>query len=182
MGTSNFYNENASKIYAMQLEDDLDYDFLVEDLTLLAMGKFKNDFETCDKYEENGLYSFPGNIIGRIYENFENENGNILVIVNIIIRSGYYSGVNLDYSIELNYENYNDRWEDMDLQDQEAFNCDDDFRKLKALTIYKKSIAWLEKNIKALEAIYQQIATPLSVIATFSNGETIYKSENQYIS
>ncbi len=102
MATGNFYNTNASKIFAVEIEDEWEYDNLFTNLcdalrstdyhayTTLGAAPCENDYNR----------SFPGKILGgkgvsKMYGDCE-----VFIHITPVIRSGYYSGVNLDWEIE----------------------------------------------------------------------------------
>jgi len=171
MGTSNFYNKNATRIYACEIEEEWDYDFLVDNLKceLQTLKDFTSEIE--NKWESNGLRSFPERIIGIFYREFLQGDYEYEVNLITIIRSGYYSGVNLDYDIEL-FANGNN----FDLDD--SYDMDElnelegkDFAKV----VLMKFDDLKQQMIEEIEKVYEVFSTPLIVAARFSNGETIYE-------
>ena len=98
MATSNFHNENASAIFAVQLEHEFDYDDLVENLK----SELNNDPDYVDygKTDKNELRSFPSRTLGSIRKYVEYKDFYVEVCVTPVIRSGYYSGVNLDWNVD----------------------------------------------------------------------------------
>jgi hypothetical protein len=148
MATSNFHNENASHIFAVEIENEWDYEDLFDNLYF----EFKNVSEFCDvpKVDHTELRSFPSTGICSLRSVVSNDEGEIEISVTPVVRSGYYSGVNLDWHDEF----YTDGKSTEDL----------------VLS------AELEKArlVDIIENIFSNYSEKLGVTARFSNGETIY--------
>lgn len=157
MGTSNFYNKNASNVFACEIENDFDYNDLKENLDSILE---ENDYFSDESYNDNR--NFRGLFIGKKTFTFSNKTKEVSAIIKPIIRSGYYQGVNLDYEFEI--------------IDEYGYELNDYEKGTK--TIFQKAQKALHKEIKNLEKIFSEIGTPLNVVARFSNGETIYQKAN----
>lgn len=141
MATSNFQNENASRIYAVDLENDWDYDDLISNLEF----ELSNMPEYRDKgRDRHELRSYPSKVLGSLID------GDVQVVA--IVRSGYYSGCNLDWDFYFNDEDFDSRAEDS-----------------------AENKAKLDKLVKKLEDLYNGYSQTLKVKAIFSNGETWYE-------
>ena len=64
MSTSNFHNVNASAIFAVPLENDFDYEDLVDNLK--SELKVNSDYVDYGKTDKNELRSFPSRTLGSI--------------------------------------------------------------------------------------------------------------------
>lgn len=150
MATSNFHNVNASNIFAVELQDEFDYQDLVDNLQYGL--KETGYYNLLTKSDPNELRSFPQQSIGSLDNYVESADGEsgIVVTVTAVIRSGYYDGVNLDW--HCSFEEYGENVEHL-LPAAEA-----------------------EKNrlVEMVEYVFSEFSTPLGVTAQFSNGETIY--------
>jgi hypothetical protein len=150
MATSNFHNVNASNIFAVELQDEFDYQDLVDNLQYGL--KETGYYNLLTKSDPNELRSFPQQSIGSLDNYVESADGEsgIVVTVTAVIRSGYYDGVNLDW--HCHFEEYGENIEHL-LPAAEA-----------------------EKNrlVEMVEYVFSEFSTPLGVTAQFSNGETIY--------
>jgi hypothetical protein len=149
MATSNFHNVNASNIFAVQLQDEFDYQDLIDNVKYSL--KETGFFNVLTKSDPNELRSFPSKSIGSLDNYVEDTEGNgIYVNVTAVVRSGYYEGVNLDW--HCSFEEYGETIEHL-LPAAEA-----------------------EKNrlVEMVEYVFSELSTPLGVTAQFSNGETIY--------
>jgi hypothetical protein len=165
MATSNFYNKNANSIFAAEIENEWDYD----DLKLNLNSELKNTnhrYCSIDEYEKDYNRSYPGLVLGCLYKPVIVKDAEATINVNVIVRSGYYSGVNLDWElqIETNYdtvESVDDLTDDMSIfselteEEYDSFisECEDT----------------KEELIECVEKIYTQYTTPLGVTARFSN-------------
>lgn len=157
MGAPNFNNQNASKIYAVEISEDMDYEFLIEDMQIVLEKEFTNDFIEKDEWDSNRNY--PGKVIAEINKSVGDEQ----IIVSIVVRNAYYSGVNLDWDarffvIENSY--------------QEEYDLDSiDLNK------FPKVEKEFNNIIDRVEKIYSKLSTPLKKVAQFSNGEAIYQKD-----
>lgn len=104
MGTANFYNKNASKYFIIETDDEEndDLDFVIDDI--------KNSFEELANNSKRDVYfgkidfdnnrNFSGQALCSYSDSFTFCNSNLEVNIIPIIRSGYYTGANLDYDID----------------------------------------------------------------------------------
>ncbi len=154
MATSNFHNVNATNIFAVQLEDEFDYDFLVENLE----SEFCNhsDYWDYGKTDPNELRSFPSKSLGSFSNSLTIEEDEVEVFVTPVIRSGYYEGCNLDWHVRYYVNGYED----------ETYES------------HPRVQTLVESYVNYIENIFNQYSQPLGVTARFSNGETIYHAIN----
>ena len=100
--------------------------------------------------------------------------GDIEIEVRIIgqIVSAYYEGASLDFVVEFNGE------ENEELDFYWDFDNSDMNRGLQVLQ-NRNAVKWAEKTktelIKLIEEVFTKVSEPLNVVASFSNGETIYQ-------
>jgi len=155
MATSNFHNVNASHIFAVQLEDEFDY----EDLVCNLESELNNhsDYSDYGKTDPNELRSFPSKSLGSFSNSTIIDDDEVEVYVTPVIRSGYYEGCNLDWHVRYYVNGYEDDTYETHTRIQ---------------TLVSVYVDYIEK-------IYSQYSEPLGVTARFSNGETIYHTINQ---
>ena len=149
MATSNFHNVNASHIFAVDLQDEYEYDDLIDNVKYSL--KETGEFNLLTKSDPNELRSYPSTSIGSLDTYVEDADGNgICITITAVVRSGYYEGVNLDW--HCHFEEYGENVEHLLPQ------------------------AEIEKNrlVEMVEYVFAEFSTPLGVTAQFSNGETIY--------
>jgi len=147
MSTPNFYNRKASKIFASECEEEFDYDDLIGNiLSELKQAK------PSDKYED-ALRSYAG----RIFAEIDKTIGKWGITINLIARSGYYSGVNLDWRVDIE-----------DQQTGDSFEHGED-------KISNTAENYISDQIAKIEKVYREYTTPLICVAVFSNGEAIYE-------
>ena len=174
MATSNFHNENASAIFAVQLEHEFDYDDLVDNLK----SELNNDPDYVDygKTDKHELRSFPSRTLGSIRKYAQYKDFYVEVCVTPVIRSGYYDGVNLDWNVD--YLINGDA-----SYDTPEFYIDDiahygNLSKSKAIQYAKLAEKKAEKVknqiVEKVESIFSDYSEKYGVTAVFSNGETIY--------
>jgi len=153
MATSNFHNVNASHIFAVDLQDEYEYDDLIDNVKYSL--KETGEFNLLTKSDPNELRSYPSTSIGSLDTYVEDADGNgICITITAVVRSGYYDGVNLDW--HPHFEEYGETIEHLLPQ------------------------AEIEKNrlVELVEYVFSEFSTPLGVTAQFSNGETIYHPIN----
>ena len=172
MATSNFHNVNASHIFACSLENEWDYEDLIDNLTY----EFKNHTNWYDgnKSDPNELRSFPSRVLGSLTKDFSYNDFSLEVWVSPVIRSGYYEGVNLDWNAHY-FINGNEC--DLDEIDR-MLEYDTDYspskRKAYALLAEKKADKLRNELVEFTEKVFTDYSMKLGVTAQFSNGETIY--------
>jgi len=174
MATSNFHNVNASAIFAVQLENDFDYEDLVDNLKSELNNN--SDYVDYGKADHNELRSFPSRTLGSIRKYHQYKDFYVEVCVTPVIRSGYYSGVNLDWNVDY-LINGDVSYDSLDFYIDDIAYCGN-LPKSKATTYAKLAEKKAEKLkneiVEKLESIYSDYSMKLGVTARFSNGETIY--------
>lgn len=119
--------------------DQYAYDEWIEDMQSQLE---KIGFDSCDRWDRNRNYE--GKIIAEwsVYDKNENKKS-----IEVVVRSGYYEGANIDYVIE----------------------DDGYYEETKA---NEKKIA---SKINRLEKILRKNGTEMLKVGQFSNGEAVYK-------
>jgi hypothetical protein len=174
MATSNFHNENASAIFAVQLEHEFDYDDLVENLK----SELNNDPDYVDygKTDKNELRSFPSRTLGSIRKYVEYKDFYVEVCVTPVIRSGYYDGVNLDWNVDylINGDAQYDNT-DFYIDDIAHYGSMSKSKAIKYAKLAEKKAEKVKNQIvEKVESIFADYSEKYGVTAVFSNGETIY--------
>jgi hypothetical protein len=154
MATSNFHNVNASHIFAVELQDEYDYQDLVDNLE----SEFSTNLDYSDysKSDPNELRSFPSKSLGSFNNSVEIGEDEVEVYVTPVIRSGYYEGCNLDWHVRYYVNGYEDD----------------------TYETHTRIQTLVEVYTNFIENVYEQYSQPLGVTARFSNGETIYHPIN----
>ena len=155
MATSNFHNVNASNIFAVELQDEWEYQDLVSNLE----SEFNTNLDYSDysKSDPNELRSFPSKSVGSFSNSIEIGEDEVEVYVTPVIRSGYYEGCNLDWHVRYYVNGYED----------ETYES------------HQRVQSLVESYVEYIENIFGQHSQPLGVTARFSNGETIYHPINK---
>lgn len=103
--------------------------------------------------------------------------GDIEVEVQIVAKmvSGYYEGASLDFDVTV-FDDYD--FSDIDYAIEYAFGYSDMQRGMRIIQ-QRNAERWVDKAkdqlIELVEQVFEQVSMPLKVVATFSNGETIYE-------
>lgn len=174
MATSNFHNVNASAIFAVPLENDFDYEDLVDNLK----SELSNDSDYVDygKTDPNELRSFPSRTLGSIRKYHQYKDFYVEVCVTPVIRSGYYSGCNLDWNVDY-LINGDVSYDSPDFYIDDIAYCGNlpKSTATKYAKLAEKKAEKLKNEIvEKLEALYNDYSEKYGVTAVFSNGETIY--------
>jgi len=180
MATGNFYNKNAKYIYAIFQEDEYD-DFIYDDVK----DNISNDLvayteksKACLGYS-NSHYR-DASLIEVVSITNEVAGVPFTVSIEILMRSGYYEGANLDYEIKYSVDS-------VEIDDlSEAFQVfydvatwDYDMSKglatIQAKNAAKRIEALSDELVENVEKILKENCTHiLQVSARFSSGETWY--------
>lgn len=177
MSTCNFHNKNASEIFACELETDFDFDDLLDNISY-EIDKIKCSHKTNGS-DPDGLRSYPSTIISGLVRSKDYKEFNIEVTVSAIIRSAYYYGCNLDWSITYDINGW-EMTDDIDFESTLLYNsyCTE------KMAAYKAKLAreWANREAKELvneiERVFEKYSTPLVCIGVFSNGEAVYREAN----
>jgi hypothetical protein len=177
MATSNFANENASKVFAVELEDEFAYDDLKD---CLEYELDEAGFEVYKKPEYDHNRNYSGQILAEKRLSHSYKDFTVTATIFVVVRSGYYSGANLDWQITFcdDFEHYeHDDYDPKYTAEDLVYRLDFPPSKAKTYSLLaeKKYEKLKDQLVTELEAIYAKISTPLVVAARFSNGETIYE-------
>jgi hypothetical protein len=171
MATSNFHNVNANNIFAVECTEEWDYDDLIENL------KHELDYLDGDGKDEHELRSFPSRVIGtnfssKLYADFQVE-----VELQVVVRSGYYAGVNLDWTPTFNLDG-EEFCDGSEVAEHLVYSYGYSQRNADRYANWIGT--WYERErdslIERTEAMFANYSQPLVEVARFSNGETIYES------
>lgn len=124
MGTSNFHNVNAKKIYACMTNDaendyqSYDYEDLRENVYNMMEKYQECDFHTNSDNQRSmhELRSFCSHYIGSFVSNrYIRDICYVEVQINAFSRCGYYDGINLDYEIKVFINGYeqDEQWKNI---------------------------------------------------------------------
>jgi hypothetical protein len=173
MSTQNFYNKNASRIFANECEEEWDYEDLKLNLNS-ELAKIETDNLFIDWYENerhNGDRNYGGLILGTLSIEKEYSQMGVSVTLTPVIRSGYYGGVNLDWEMEYHIEG--DPHDDIDDIDWEAYFPTRPFMyEVWIINFLEESADKLKTKV---EKVFTDYSTPLNCVGVFSNGEAVYE-------
>ncbi len=185
MGTSN-YHSKLNTIYScledLEEHDDWAYDDMKEYVKEEMKEKCKDvkfiNFYEKNEHDHNSLRSFPGTIIGKIeFAKAYPNDVHIQFSRNLVIRSGYYDGANLDLDdVEFVISNEYDEIDTNSFNEVEEFI--EDMEEPYKTAMLKNLEIMLDKTQEMVEEVYKSLTSPLEVVGTFSNGETVYKEAN----
>jgi hypothetical protein len=153
MSTPNFHNVNASKIFATRCEKQFNFDDLISNI----ISEFYNA-EPADRSESDSLRSYEGRVFAEINKTI----GQWVITINLIARNGYYDGINLDWSVELENTETGDSYERGEIK------------------IPAAAENFIDGQIAKIEKVYAEHTTPLICVGVFSNGEAVYQMAGEY--
>ena len=163
MGTNNFYNKNASNIFACSIEEEFDFYDLKDNLNC-EINRIK-----MYKVEENSGHDCERNCNGTYINYLKLEHKECSLILQPIIRSGYYDGCNLDYEIQVYASRGEYRFETVqDMIDHLRYE------ELSYKCVEKLFTKHLPLMVAEIERIYKLFSIPLKKLGQFS-GEAIYQ-------
>jgi len=205
MGTSNYHVKNTSKVFSIDPDnsvkdcDDFEWESIWENTReniisiLLAIDKDKTneiqfyEDETIGIADE--LRSYPSTSIGNLYipnvilwEDDSGELDPITMDVNLYphTTSGYYTGFNLDYEIELcdSFGNSNDNLSDAIRQLDYEADIEYGIEDLDLDTeVRHKLFETIEQLTTKLEEVFETHSDSLNVVGSFSDGTTVYEKD-----
>lgn len=111
----------------------------------------KIGFESCDKWDNDR--SYEGKIIAKW--GLEDNDG-MIKWLEVVIRSGYYSGANIDYTIDGDFGIENEQ-------------------NKKQVVRYEAMNRKFDRQVVKVEKILRKNGTEMLKVAQFSNGEAVYK-------
>lgn len=97
MATGNFHNVKSSKVYACDLNNDFAYDNLLLNLEN-SVERLDHDY-SCNGHDPYELHSFPSRVVAGLGFSKDYQGFSIELELSVIVRSGYYSGCNLDWNL-----------------------------------------------------------------------------------
>lgn len=173
MGASNFHFVNASRVFAITgIEEDFEWDDVKENINYKLEHCGYNHISTSNDPHE--LRSYPSANLTTIQKSFIFNGLSVTVEINTVMRSGYYEGACLDWHPEYEVEGYElDDYDDIALA-FEYHNFSEKRATYLAPMLKKRLLAIREELIAVVERIFAENSDQYNVVATFSNGETIY--------
>ncbi len=157
--------------------DEYEYDDLKDYIRETAQEEIKNRKDIRFK-EESGSDNDRNYCATDLFSfNTSKMFGDIEISVKVIgqIVGAYYEGASLDFSVEFNDEEYTNDEPDFEW----LFEYQSEMNKGLQVLQNRNAIKWAEKTktelIELIEEVFTKVSQPLNVVASFSNGETIYQ-------
>lgn len=199
MGTSNFHNVNAGNVYAVLMNyeqpvldsegnetDELEYhapdiwevdefkQMLIENAKEHSVLNNVSFHHTCDN-DPHELRNHNSLKLFQFYKQKEFGDINITVNINCVIRIGYYEGGNLDWY--MTYDVGGNTIDEIDfLLDMDYYsNMSPGMIKIQCKNAEKFATKAKDELVEITEELFSKNSMSLSVVARFSNGETMYQ-------
>jgi hypothetical protein len=199
MATNNFYNKNASNIFAVLMNyeqpildddgnetdetewtspDEWEYADLISELQYAMKNKFQKDFVSGGT--DDNHRSFYGKAIGRYMTDKDYMGVTIEFELTAMIRSAYYEGANLDWELTYHVNGYShddidEALSEWQYQAEKYYNAGLVKANLRHVESYME--AKKVQIVAELEQIFaEHCDTKLIKVGQFSNGEAVYKT------
>ena len=185
MGTNNFQSESG-QYYCWETESDFDVEIAEADLGNMLEAEAVNteyNFEQLYGYRDrHELRSYGSKYIGTLSYVKMFNSYNIEVYCHVVLRFGYYSGINADYHFDFGI-GFNDPWED-------TFPATSDIvDELEWSAHFNHGMAMIhgDKIAKRMTQVYEQLEEQvqntlaracqmhIKKVGQFSNGEAVYQ-------
>ena len=157
--------------------DEYEYDDLKDYIRETAQEEIKNRKDIRFK-EESGSDNDRNYCATNLFSYSTSKMfGDIEISVKVIgqIVGAYYEGASLDFSVEFNDEECTNDEPDFEW----IFEYQSDMNRGLQVLQNKNAIKWAKKTktelIELIEEVFTKVSEPLNVVASFSNGETIYQ-------
>jgi hypothetical protein len=173
MGTSNFARGNTSRVFAVLMNEEDDVEDFEEFVREVAKESAPKDIQYSkeDGRDRNAsnLFSYRAS---KWYGDLEVE---LQIVAKMV--SGYYEGASLDFEFTI-FDGY--EFSDSDDAVEYLFGNNCSCMNQGLLKIQQRHAErWVDRTKSELtvliEQVFEQVSMPLRVVATFSNGETIYE-------
>lgn len=177
MGTSNFARGNTSRVFAVLMDEQDDVEDFVEFVREVAQESAPKDIQ----YSQEDGRDRDRNYCGHDLFSYKMSKwyGDLEVELQIVakMRSGYYEGASLDFEFTI-FDGY--EFSDSDDAVEYLFDNNCSCMNQGLLKIQQRHAErWVDRAKSKLtvliEQVFEQVSMPLKVVATFSNGETIYE-------
>jgi len=153
MSTPNFYNKNASKIFAVSEEDEYSENW--QD----AKDNIASEL-TPKGYKEVSISDNDRNYPGEYFLEKEFVFWDLWKItIYAVIRGAYYNGTNFDWQVDVIKDSYKD-YEEADLYE---------------INVPKTVLEKINVEIRRIEKAFALYTDKLNCVGVFSNGEAVYE-------
>ena len=160
MSAPNFYNKNASKIFAVSEEFDEETQECISENWRYAQENIASELESKGYREVSIPDKDNRNYPGEYFLEKELVFWNLWrITIYAVIRGAYYSGTNFDWQVNVVKDRYGD-YEEGDL-------CD--------IPVPMTVQAAIDREIKRIEKAFELYTDKLNCIGIFSNGEAVYE-------
>lgn len=180
MGTANFYSKNATHIFAAELADEWAWNDLCTNLQMSLSDLADKGYRYFD---EDGNHKEQGKIVSEIHTETKSFGGiEFSLRLEVVVRSGYYAGANLDWELYVDHSHDCEEWDEVEVDEifEEAYpetDCPEEQELIETNVPLAES--WLQqekdKLVTEVEKIFRWYATPLGVVGRGSNGVAFYE-------
>lgn len=190
MATNNFYYRNASKVFAIGLDyenedgenvscDEFEYDMEIENVQYhMDENKGKFHYSEYERKSQLDNRNFCARYIASLTANKKIGDIDIEIEINAFSRAGYYEGACLDWELNINVDgNDSDDIDDVTyfVENTSSRNMNEGMLKIQAKNAQKWANKVKDELVALVEKSFENSSTCFVRVATFSNGETIYK-------
>ena len=180
MATGNFFNNNASDIFAIFQQNEYD-DFIYDDVKDSVYNDLDAYIKKSNAYSvHSNNYYRDATIINKVSITDEVAGVPLTVSIELLMRSGYYEGANLDYEINYNidsieFDDITDAFQAYIDVATYTFDLSKGLATIQARHATNRLETLSDELIENVEKILKDNCTHvLQVSARFTNGETWY--------
>ena len=175
MSTPNFMNVNASKYFVLEIEDDFEFDIQKECLQGYLS---EHGYTEENGHPNNDNRSYPSVMVASKSIEKTIADNPIEVSINVVIRSGYYAHVNLDWEIQIETgtDNFCDEIpEEKWIAEEFEYDFSVGFSKIQSKNVMNFIHKSIEELVEETENHLSKLTETYVRTALFSNGEAIYE-------
>jgi len=179
MSTHNYLTINISKVYAIELKNEYEYDNFKENFIYEVAKMFNKSYEDCTPYAGHNFSfanrNFPStNIASVSFDSIYN----VHIYIHFYLTAGYYEGACLDYDIEFGSENTKNNFTISNyIYLDELLEDIIEYRMIKDIDAKSKLQFILYNMIRVAEEVCQKLSDRSLICSrTFSNGECLYET------
>lgn len=177
MSTCNFHNRHAKHIYAIEIENEFDYDDVMHNAQYLleeAVAKKKEIiFSRHDEWDNHALRSYDSKIFAEF--TYVCPETDASFDMRMLLTNGYYSGVNLDYYFDCEGSGHSDIAEALDEYEYFLKTYYPEMEESEVNKLKKVAENKMNEMTDIAEAVFAKMSTPLNCVGVFSNGEAVYE-------
>ena len=186
MGTANFSKKNASLIYAVympRIDEETGEEYQLDEFDVEEEREFiQESLEKISGYSSYFSRWYDCDKLGSVIRDCSLAGIGAAVELEVVVRSGYYEGANLDYDINIIACNESSiEPDDLDecVQVEDVMDYTGFTRGLATIqhrNLMKRINKTLDELRGEVEDVFKAISKPMRIVGRFNNGECVYEN------